>query len=243
MPRGRILLRAVSDSHKLSLLKTDTARLLYSWLIPHVDYNGNFSGDAEFVRNQVFKRLRKTEKEVEDCLADLEDKGLILRYEANGDKFLHVVLFVEKQPHLNPDRESEATIPLPPGNKRPKKTAKPKLEKAEFEPIDMELAATMVLEIAKNNPKFIKPDPDRLKKWAKDIRMMRTIDNREPRDIRKLTEWAQTDDFWRGNIMSPAKLREHFGQLWTKMHTKKPGEKTAEELEREDEEALKDPGR
>jgi len=122
MPLGRILLRAVSDSHKLSLLKTDTARLLYSWLIPHVDYNGNFSGDPEFVRGHIFKRLRKTEQEVEDCLADLEDKKLIIRYEADGDKFLHVVKFVEKQPHLNPEREAETTIPLPPGKKRPTKT-------------------------------------------------------------------------------------------------------------------------
>lgn len=232
------MLKAVSDSNKLSKLKTDSARLLYSWLIPHLDYNGNYSGDAEFVRGEIFKRLRKTEQEVEDWLADLEDKKLIMRYEANGDKFLHVISFVEKQPHLNPERETEATIPLPPGKKPPKKPAKPKPEKV-VDPIDMELAKLLSAEMKKNNQMYLEK-PEQVSSWADEIRLMRTIDKRKPEDIRVVILWSQVDSFWRKNIESAGKLRKQFARLWIQM--KEPGgkpEKTAEELDKEIEEDLK----
>jgi hypothetical protein len=72
---------------------------------------------------------------------------------------------------------------------------------------------------------------------------MREQDNRNPEDIRKVILWSQADSFWKGNILSATSLRKHFIGLWAKMNQKKAGEKTQEELDREDEEALKDPGR
>ena len=113
MPVGRIILKSISESKKISALKSDGARLLYTWLITHLDVNGCFSGDAQVVRGKVFTRLDKTNKVVEDYLVDLEQLGLIIRYQINGDVFLNVPDFVEKQPSLNPDREAQTTIPLP----------------------------------------------------------------------------------------------------------------------------------
>jgi len=113
MPAGRILLKSISESKKLSKLKTDSARLLYTWLIPHLDINGCFSGDAEVIKGKIFTRLKKSNKTVEGYLQDLERVKLIVRYEVNGDVFLYSPDFVKKQPSLNPKKEGKPLIPLP----------------------------------------------------------------------------------------------------------------------------------
>lgn len=114
MPQGRILLKSISESQKLPKLKTDGARLLYTWLISHLDINGCFSGDAEVIKGKIFTRLKKTTKIVEGYLKDMEDVRLIIRYEINGDMFLHSPDFVKKQPQLNPKKEGKPHIPKPP---------------------------------------------------------------------------------------------------------------------------------
>ncbi len=112
MPQGRILLKSICESRKLAYLNSDMARLLYTWLIPNLDVNGCFSGDAEVVKGKIFTRLKKTTEEVESCLKDLE-KELIIRYKVNGDWYLCVPDFVKKQPSINPKREGLPTIPPP----------------------------------------------------------------------------------------------------------------------------------
>jgi len=115
MPVGRIILKSISDSNRISKLKTDGARLLYTWLITHLDVNGCFSGDPQVIRGKVFTRLDKSNKTIEEYLIDLENQEppLIIRYQANGDVFLNVPDFADKQPSLNPDREGKTNIPLP----------------------------------------------------------------------------------------------------------------------------------
>jgi hypothetical protein len=113
MPVGRILLKSISDSNKLPKLKTDGARLLYTWLIAHLDINGCFSGDAQVINGRIFTRLSKSTKTIEDYLQDMEQAGLIIRYKSDGDTFLNVPDFVEKQPSLNPNREGKSNIPAP----------------------------------------------------------------------------------------------------------------------------------
>ena len=113
MPIGRIVLKVISESKKVSQLKSDGARLLYTWLIPHVDVNGCFSGDADVIKGQVFTRLHKATKVVESYLQDIENNDLIIRYKVDGDTFLIIPDFKEKQPSLNPDREGKTRIPLP----------------------------------------------------------------------------------------------------------------------------------
>ena len=112
MPVGRIILKSISQSKKLSVLKTHGARLLYTWLIPHLDKNGNFHGEASSVKGLIFTRLPDTIEDVEGYLSDLEENELIVRYEASGDIFLTLPDFAERQPKLNPDREGKTTIPV-----------------------------------------------------------------------------------------------------------------------------------
>ncbi len=113
MAVGRIIRKDISESRRVAALKTDSARLLYTWLIAHADVNGNFSADPHVVNGRVLTRLSKTAEEVQDYLDDLESTGLIMRYEADGDMYLHIRKFAEKQPCLNPKREAKPRIPLP----------------------------------------------------------------------------------------------------------------------------------
>ena len=77
-------------------------------------------------------------------------------------------------------------------------------------------------EILKNNPNQKKPN---LQTWAKDIDRMIRLDNRNPDDIRKIIVWAQGDTFWKSNILSAVKLRQHFDKLYLKMTGGKKGDK------------------
>jgi len=113
MPQGRFLRKSISESRKLSLLKTDGARLLFTWLIPHLDVQGCFSGDPEVVGNKIFTRLGKPKKQISEYLEDLQAAGLIVLYESEGDTFLYVPTFVQKQAVLRPEHEAKPTIPMP----------------------------------------------------------------------------------------------------------------------------------
>jgi hypothetical protein len=50
-------------------------------------------------------------------------------------------------------------------------------------------------------------------KWQSDMDKLNRIDERSWDQITRAIEWCQADDFWRGNIMSPAKLRKQYDQL------------------------------
>jgi hypothetical protein len=64
--------------------------------------------------------------------------------------------------------------------------------------------------ILDNNPTAKAPN---FQSWAEDVRLMRERDHRKLPDVCELFRWAQADDFWCGNILSPAKLREKWDQL------------------------------
>jgi hypothetical protein len=83
------------------------------------------------------------------------------------------------------------------------------------------LATLLRQGIVRNNPKSIAgrmSDAD-MQRWAKDIDLMIRRDGREVDDIQNVIEWSQQDDFWQQNILSPAKLREHFDKLYTKLNS------------------------
>jgi hypothetical protein len=113
MPEGRILLKRIAQSKKLAALKTDGARLLYTWTLPHLDINGCFHGDAEILNGLIFTRLNKDVEEVEEYLKDIEANGLIVRYDSNGDTYQIYPDFEDKQPKLQRNKEAKPSIPLP----------------------------------------------------------------------------------------------------------------------------------
>lgn len=83
-----------------------------------------------------------------------------------------------------------------------------------FDAADRKTAVWMFGLIEALDRKAKKPNLDR---WADVIRLMRQRDGRTDDDIRATFQWANQDDFWQSNILSPAKLREKFSQLSLKM--------------------------
>jgi len=68
------------------------------------------------------------------------------------------------------------------------------------------------------NPNTKEPNFER---WADTVRLMQERDGRELKEMYNVFRWANKDDFWQVNILSPVKLREQFDQLVIKMNKKK----------------------
>jgi hypothetical protein len=102
-----MLSRSISDSKKLNRV-SDSAALLFSWLIPHCDDGGNMDGDADSIKSVVFPRRIYTFEYVENLLTELENNHLITFYEIKNndgitERYVHVNQF-EKHQTLRGDR-------------------------------------------------------------------------------------------------------------------------------------------
>lgn len=112
MAKGRMLNKKISLDEAVDDLSCDTSRLLFSWLISHLDYNGCYFGDAEIVKSNIFP-LRKdiSAKKIERFLQEMEKKYLIIRYWVGKMQYLFMPSFDKNQPNLRKDREANSDIP------------------------------------------------------------------------------------------------------------------------------------
>ena len=76
------------------------------------------------------------------------------------------------------------------------------------------LANYLIKKITENFPKFKQPE---LQRWAKHVDLMIRIDKRDPDDIAKVVKWAQSNDFWKKNLLSTEKLRKQFDTIQAQM--------------------------
>lgn len=75
----------------------------------------------------------------------------------------------------------------------------------------MELAQLLYKLIKDENPEWhVRPNFD---EWTKDINKIVRIDKRTYEQVEWMIHWCQQDDFWKTNILSPAKLRKQFNRL------------------------------
>lgn len=122
MARGRMVNKKISNSKRVNDLPLP-AQLLYTWLIPHLDCRGVFFGSPQLVKSLVFPRKSYTVKQIESWLVLMEnaknDEGipLIVRYLANGEKYLFMPGFVGEQVGLRTDKEHPEYV-SPPSNFR-----------------------------------------------------------------------------------------------------------------------------
>lgn len=89
------------------------------------------------------------------------------------------------------------------------------------ETIEFKLANLLYQSILGNDEKFKEPD---LSKWSEHIDKLMRIDQRSVKEIEDVIRFASTNDFWKSNILSTAKLRKQFPTLVIQM---KRGEKGA----------------
>ena len=111
MARGRMISKAISLDEKVNSLSDDTARLLFTWLITHLDCEGRLHGDALTVKSIVFPRRNISPKRIEKYLSEFEKNGLIIRYGVNGNAYLFLPHFEKHQTGLQKRREAQSQIP------------------------------------------------------------------------------------------------------------------------------------
>lgn len=78
---------------------------------------------------------------------------------------------------------------------------------------ELRLSTLLLDNILAFNPRLRLPD---LQKWSAEVDKMLRIDKRSVEEIETLIMWVSQDSFWKANILSTAKLREKFDQLWSK---------------------------
>jgi len=240
-----MLKKRICESKSLGLLKSDSARLLYTWLIPWLDIKGRHSADPDLIKGHIFPKIKSmTIKKIVALVNDLVDNNLIILYQINGEYYLQYVQFTEHQV-LNPNREATTKIPDPPENSGELRitldnsnTSKVKGSKVKFkeslskvkeinpscpksEPSDVDITLVQLLidKMAENNPNssILKNLTEkRQADWINSCRLMRERDNRTAQEIEAIIGFSQKDQFWKANILSMPKLREKFDQLWMK---------------------------
>lgn len=118
------------------------------------------------------------------------------------------------------------SFPLP-------KDLNPKKNKGGLLKEDLEVANWIWERIRAMQPERREPD---LSKWADTVRLMREREHRTHAEIKDLFELVQRSEFWRVNILSPAKLRDKWDDLMLKLKPVSTKSTDAwESLPREDE--------
>lgn len=110
----------------------------------------------------------------------------------------------DRGPLSDPDRGIEET------KEQTKEETKSSCRELKFDDEDLRLAKWIFSLIQTLNPNHREPNLD---SWANDVRLMRERDKRSRREIAELFDWANKDDFWRTNILSPATLRKQWDRL------------------------------
>lgn len=129
---------------------------------------------------------------------------------AGSEKLMHAQGERKGKEHGKEQDKNTLLVAASPDGGDSAKTSKAKFV---FEPEDRELAEFMFSKIRRIEPTFSEP---KFERWANEIRLMRTSDNRTREEIRSLFCWANADPFWQTNILSPKKLRQQWDQLTLK---------------------------
>ncbi|MDQ3457993.1 MAG: hypothetical protein M3498_01610 [Deinococcota bacterium] len=105
MARGRFLSKGISESEQVAELGSDTARLLFTWLIAHADVEGRLSANPRIVKGRVCPLLDIGLEDIDAMLGEMDVLGLISIYEAEGKRFLCFPSWNEHQQGIRKDRE------------------------------------------------------------------------------------------------------------------------------------------
>lgn len=71
----------------------------------------------------------------------------------------------------------------------------------------MKIALAMMNYIRRRNPHAIKIDEANKAAWANEFRLMREVDERDPREIVQMLDFAFNHEYWQPHIQSPSGFR------------------------------------
>ena len=115
MARGRMIANSIASDKRVSDLSDDTSRLAFTWLVTFADCEGRTYGDPALVCSMLFPRRRDvTPERMAAYLQEWHDAGLIVWYEADGDKWVWFPAFDKNQPGLRKEKEQPSVVPTPP---------------------------------------------------------------------------------------------------------------------------------
>jgi len=124
---------------------------------------------------------------------------------------------------MRPHNERSANEPISNANQEPVTSNQEPKEKTKnksavaapkYSDDDFIFAEGMAKAVIKVAPLTKPPD---LGRWADQIRLMREVDNLTHSQIAEVFRFANKDDFWKVNILSPQTLRKQFAKLDAKM--------------------------
>ena len=82
------------------------------------------------------------------------------------------------------------------------------------ESFEIQLVDTFIIHLKQRNEKMKEPNRQA---WASEVDKLIRIDGRTEEEIVNVLKFAINDSFWQNNILSTAKLRKQFDQLFVKM--------------------------
>lgn len=100
MATARLISRSISTSKRWNRLSSWFAKTLYMLLIVHTDDYGIIDGDAEEIKWKVLPAAQEGPEEIETALNELQEVGLICRYEWEDHQLIEILQFDKFQQGL-----------------------------------------------------------------------------------------------------------------------------------------------
>ena len=133
MAEARLLRKKISRSERVNSLPIP-ARLLFTWMIPHLDVEGRMTGNPKIIKQTVVPLTNYTPVQVDKWLNmmqelkdDVTGEGLVERYEVNGNLYLEMPGFASEQS----PRGGQAWKSWEPSSDIPPRLGKPVIEPVE----------------------------------------------------------------------------------------------------------------
>ncbi len=109
MANARLIHRKISVSVQVNNL-SDSAKLLFTWMIPYTDVEGKLKGDPLFVKATVIPMLRWPIKKVKKYIEEIANQDLIYYWQANNEWIIEFVNFRRYQT-VRKDHEKASYLP------------------------------------------------------------------------------------------------------------------------------------
>ena len=174
------------------------------------EFNEGVSSDNQVVGRTLWRWLKKFEKEEMLSIKSTTKYSVITiknwnEYQANDNQVSSGRQTTVKQVSTIKNEKNDKNEKNIKDNSR--KSAKRTYDE---DSIYYQLAVFQFEEMKKNNPEVKRPDFD---KWADEVRKMVELDGRKAEQVKNMIIWSQSNDFWKGIVLSTKKLREKYDQM------------------------------
>ena len=143
-----------------------------------------------YIKKEVF------DKEYQKPNTNIENLDVDVDVDVNGDV----------NEIVSPPEEPDGDVNLVP------------IQKTQTIPEQAERLAHLLYDLHRQSDPHFTTSQKHIEQWAKDIEKLSRIDKRGYEDIEKVIRWAKTaDNFWCPNIISGAKLRKKYPQVFLQM--------------------------